>query len=89
MNEKKCTEKEKVCKTFFFLVSHCELYLVYMKEEKGKEKYLCVFFYLALMSSINISYGVNSYSIGVLVKFIFFKRTPRLNSSTTCIQNRA
>lgn len=41
------------------------------------------------MSSIRISYGVNSYSIGVREKLIFFSLTPRRSSSTTCIQKRA
>lgn len=41
------------------------------------------------MSSIRISYGVSSYSIGVREKLIFFSLTPRRSSSTTCIQKRA
>lgn len=45
--------------------------------------------YLDLMSSIKISYGVSSYSVGGWWKLIFFSRTPRRSSSTTCIQNLA
>lgn len=44
---------------------------------------------LDLMSSIKISYGVSSYSIGVLEKLTFFNLTPILSSPMTCIQNRA
>lgn len=45
--------------------------------------------HLDLMSSINISYGVIVYSVGVWWKLIFFSLTPRRSSSTTCIQNLA
>lgn len=45
--------------------------------------------YLDLMSSINISYGVNSYSVGEWWQLLFFSLTPRRSSSTTCIQNLA
>lgn len=41
------------------------------------------------MSSIKISYGVSSYSVGEWWKLIFFSLTPRRSSSTTCIQNLA
>lgn len=44
---------------------------------------------LDLMSSMRISYGVSSYSIGVLEKLTFFNFTPIRSSPMTCIQNRA
>ena len=45
--------------------------------------------YLERISSIRISYGVSSYSIGVLEKLFFFSLTPRRSSSMTCTQKRA
>lgn len=45
---------------------------------------------LERISSINISYGVISYSMGVQdEKSTFLSLTPILNSPITCIQNRA
>ena len=41
------------------------------------------------MSSIRISYGVSSYSIGVLVYSVFFSLTPLLSSWITCTHSLA